>query len=446
MTSWNLERRMLVAALVWLLFAWGLGGTALVLVFRGAVVDRFDSKLEALAAGLAEQLERTADGEVVPVRAHPDFGEPGTGWYWRIDAAGQRSMSMPSGWLETLELSVPSTPVDWQFDNVDGPNNQPLRAISILTQAADGTRATLAVLLDRREIDREITTFTSLLAASALLLGLVLLAGIVLLARFALAPLRRLRADLVEVEAGRLEAVPENFPSDILPVAEAINRVLERDQALTAWARKSAGNLAHTLKTELALLRQGARGLPDGAPLVAQADRIAGIVDHHLARATSGAGAGRRSRADTAKVVSAVAHGLERLFAQRELAIHVDIAHAPDFRGEVQDLEEIVGNLMENACRHARSQVRATALADGGRLLLIVEDNGSGLTQRQREEATKRGERLDEKGPGAGLGLAIVNDLAELYDGALSLADSALGGLEARVELPAVTDRHRGSD
>jgi len=297
----------------------------------------------------------------------------------------------------------------------------------------------LTVALDRRDIDREIRSFAGLLAVAATGLGLVLVAGVVLQVRFALAPLRRLKADLAEVESGRLEAVPEAYPSDIRPVAEAINGVLERDRALTAWARKSAGNLAHALKTELARLRQLARERGDGHgdELVAATDRIAGIVDHHLSRATVGPGGHGLARADTRAVVAAVVDGVERLFAERALAIEVDDDGAPAFRGEVQDLEEVVGNLVENACRHAAGRVAVTARGDGERLILAVEDDGAGLDDEARGRATRRGERLDEKGPGAGLGLAIVSDLAELYGGALRLDTSSLGGLTAEVDLPA---------
>lgn len=438
MSSLNLERRMLLAALVWLILAWGLGGTALSLVFRAAVVDRFDSKLEALVEGLAGYLAPGADGRLTMMRAHPNFGEPGMGWYWIIDEGSERTISSPDTLLRRMSLPRRVGTEEHVFTDHEGPAGMPLRALTTGVRSSDGRDAMVTVLLDRREIDREVTTFTSLLAGAAILLGVVLLAGILAQSRFALAPLRRLRGDLAEVEAGRLECVPENYPSDIRPVAEAINGVLERDQALAAWARKSAGNLAHALKTELALLRQLARELPDGERMVESTDRITGIVDHHLSRATTGPEGSKRARADSRKVIAAVVASLERIFAGRTLAIQADMSAAPDFRGEVHDLEEIVGNVLENACRHARSEVRARAFGADGRLILVVEDDGQGLAPTKRELATRRGERLDEKGPGTGLGLAIVNDLVELYRGELSLGESRLGGLLVRIELPAV--------
>jgi signal transduction histidine kinase len=438
MARWDLQRRMLAAGLVWLVLAWGLGGTALVLVFRSAVVDRFDSKLDALVDGLAGYVVVAGDGTPTITRAHPNFAEPNTGWYWLLTTETRRVASRAPAAFR--DFPVPRTPPSGAIvhSEATGPGGMPLRAASRRVEA-DGREVVLTVGLDRREIDQEIRTFTTLLVAAAIVLGLVLLFAILAQARFTLAPLRRLRGDLAEVESGRLEAVPENYPPDIVPVAEAINDVLERDRALTAWARKSAGNLAHALKTELALLRQLARERDD-ARMVESADRIAGVVDHHLSRATVGPKGTTRARADTQAVMGAVVASLERIFAHRTLAIEVDLAQAPDFRGELQDLEEIVGNLLENACRHAEHRVHARATAEGTRLVLLVADDGPGLDATARTKATRRGERLDEKGPGAGLGLAIVSDLAELYGGRLGLADSALGGLEVRVELPAVID------
>lgn len=436
MSGWNLERRLVVAAVVWLVVAWGLGGAALAFVFREAVLARFDSKVDALAEGLADAVERGEEGPRL-VGAHPNFNEPGAGWYWILEAGGDRWLSQESAALVRYPTPRPNTVGDIAVSQGEGPGGVPLRAVTRRLDDAGGEAVLLTVALDRREIDREIRTFTSLLAGSAVMLGVVLIAGVVLLVRFGLAPLRRLRADLAEVEAGRLEAVPEAYPRDIRPVAEAINGVLARDRALTAWARKSAGNLAHALKTELARLRQLARERADSGDLVDVSDRIAGIVDHHLSRATAGPAGHGRARADTHAVIAAVVDGVQRLFAERAIEVVVEDVGAPDFRGELQDLEEIVGNLVENAYRHAASRVHVHARDGGGRLILAVEDDGPGLDGRARERATRRGERLDEKGPGAGLGLAIVSDLAELYGGALTLAQAELGGLEARVELPA---------
>jgi signal transduction histidine kinase len=440
MSAWNLERRLVAAAVVWLIFAWGLGGAALSLVFREAVVARFDAKLEALADGLASGLAR-ADGTVRLARAHPNFADPGAGWYWIVEVGEHRRTSTDAPALEHYATPRPAAVGAFVASEGTGPRDVPLRATTRRLAPIDGEPVWLTVALDRRDIDREIRSFTGLLIVAAVLLGVVLIAGVALQVRFGLAPLRRLRADLAEVEQGRLEAVPEAYPADIRLVAEAINGVLERDRALTAWARKSAGNLAHALKTELARLRQLARERGDGDDLVAATDRIAGIVDHHLSRATVGPGGHGLARADSRAVVAAVVDGVRRLYAERELAIDVAVAAAPDFRGELQDLEEIVGNLVENACRHAAQRVRIAAHGGNDRLVLIVEDDGPGLDADAMQRATGRGERLDEKGPGAGLGLAIVSDLAELYGGALTLDAAAMGGLHARVELPAA--RHR---
>ena len=436
MSAWNLQRRLVAAAVVWLLVALGLGGAALSLVFREAVVARFDAKLEVLTDGLASDVVRGGDGALAITGAHPNFRESTLGWYWILEVGERRRTSSKPAALEGFPTPMPRRVGGLVVSEAPGPDDVPLRAATLRLPPADGEPVRLTVALDRRDIDQEIRSFAGLLVVSAAVLGLVLVVGVAVQVRFGLAPLRRLRADLSEVEKGHLEAVPETYPNDIRPVVQAINGVLERDRALTAWARKSAGNLAHALKTELSRVRQLARE-GGGDELVEATDRIAGIVDHHLSRATAGPGGHGLARADTRAVVEAVVDGVRRLFAERALAIEVDTAAAPDFRGELQDLEEIVGNLVENACRHAASTVRITAREEKARLVVEVEDDGPGLDDGAIKRATRRGERLDEKGPGAGLGLAIVSDLAELYGGALGLETAAIGGLAARVELPA---------
>jgi signal transduction histidine kinase len=436
MRTWNLESRLVAAAVVWLVLAWGLGGAALSFVFREAVVARFDAKLEALADGLASELVRD-DATLRLVRAHPNFADPAAAWYWILEVGDRRRISTDAAALERYPTPLPGAIGAFAPSRGTGPDDVPLRGTTLRLPAVDGEPVTLTVALDRRDIEREVRSFTGLLIVAAVVLGVVLIAGVALQVRFGLAPLRRLRADLAEVEKGRLEAVPEAYPPDIRPVAEAINGVLERDRTLTSWARKSAGNLAHALKTELARLRQLARERRDADELVIATDRVAGIVDHHLSRATAGPSGHGLARADTRGVLAAVVDGVRRLFAERALTIDIDAAAAPDFRGELQDLEEIAGNLIENACRHATDRIRITAAGAGDRLVLVVEDDGPGLAAEARARATARGERLDEKGPGAGLGLAIVSDLAELYGGALTLEVAELGGLRSRVELPA---------
>ncbi len=433
--EWSLERRMLAAASVWLVCGIGVGIAALVWAFEGAVVERFDSKLEFVTIDLAETIADD-NGISAPSDAHPSFSEPTTGWFWILEQDGVRLTSTPDPVLTDLPLAPPLAAGALRFADATGPGDVPMRVATTTVSRTSGS-AVLAVLIDRREIDRELRSFGSLLLVAIAVLALSLLGGLIVQTRIALAPLRRLRADLADVESGRLEAVAESYPPDIRPVAEAMNAVIERDQAVAAWARKSAGNLAHALKTELALLRQLARDRSESEKLAATTDRIAGIVDHHLSRATAGPARSSRGRADTRAVVTAVSQGLTRLFAHRALAIEADVTSAPYFRGEVQDLEEIVGNLMENACRHAHSRVLAQAHPEGNRLVIVVQDDGDGLVAQQREVATRRGERLDEKGPGSGLGLAIVNDLTELYGGSLALTEARIGGLEARVDLPA---------
>ncbi|MEO1092787.1 MAG: sensor histidine kinase [Pseudomonadota bacterium] len=436
MRRWNLEQRLGAVALLWLAAGWGLGGTVLALVFERAAVERFDAKAEILARGLAPTLMPLDDGRIGLTAADPAFDDHSGGWFWIVDAPAGRVVSRADDTLQGLALPSPTADGTAVVSDAIGPDGVDLRASTIAVDGPGGVPTVLTIALDRREIDREIAAFTRLLVVAVVGSGAVLIVLLVVMARVGLAPLRRLRADLAEVENGARESVPIDYPPDVRLVAEAVNTVLERDRARMDWSRKTSGNLAHALKTELALLRQDTTS---AATVRATADRIAGIVDHHLARAAAGASATGHGRTDTAGVVTSIANGLARLFADRGLSIEADVAGAVPFRGERQDLEEMIGNLAENACGHATSLVQLHAAAADGRLVVTVDDDGPGLTADAMARATQRGVRLDERAGSAGLGLAIVGDLAELYGGTLALKRSVLGGLACRLELPALT-------
>ena len=218
-----------------------------------------------------------------------------------------------------------------------------------------------------------------------------------------------------------------------------MNAVVDHNQMVVDRARKAAGNLAHALKTELSKLQQGLPMRGKDEPVALASRRLAEIIDFHLARASAVAGGRPGSRADTADTARAVAGGLGRAFGYRGIRVDLDDRDPPPFGGERQDLEEILGNLIENAGKHARARVVAVVQGIGGEIEVRVEDDGPGLSADAREQAVRRGIRLDERGPGAGLGLAIVRDLVDLYGGTFSLDESELGGLKAVVRLPAVS-------
>jgi len=275
--------------------------------------------------------------------------------------------------------------------------------------------------------------------------GIVLMtAGVLLGMRQGLTPFRRLRERLLAVRAGDERRVEGAYPSEVQPLVDDLNALLEDREKAVKRAIATAGDLAHGLKTPLALLAQeadraGAAGNGVLAENISQhVERMSRQVTYHLARARAAAsGVASVARCPVAPCVDALVRTLLKLYAGRELEISSNIA--PDLYARVQreDMDEMLGNLLDNACKWTKSRIVLEASRIGSMLVVRLDDDGPGLAAALRSRVLERGVRMDEGAPGSGLGLAIVRDLAELYGGSISLGDSALGGLQARISLPA---------
>ncbi len=258
--------------------------------------------------------------------------------------------------------------------------------------------------------------------------------------RFGLRPLKALRQALADIRAGRAHHLPESFPDEVQPVVSELNALLDHNAAVLERARTQAGNLAHALKNPLTVARNEAREVAGdhGRTLREQLGVVSASIDRHLSRArAAGTADVLGARTAVAPAIEDLRFSMERLHRGRQLAIRVAGTEGLFFHGDHHDLEEMVGNLLDNACKWARSEVLVTTSSAGGRLLIAIEDDGPGIPDERRDEVLQRGRRLDEAVPGAGLGLDIVQDVAELYRGRLRLAASSLGGARAELELPA---------
>jgi signal transduction histidine kinase len=257
-----------------------------------------------------------------------------------------------------------------------------------------------------------------------------------------LAPLQRLRQALGAVRQGRAQALDGNFPVEVRPLVDDLNAVLEQNTEIVTRARTQAGNLAHALKTPLAVLGNAA-GRQDGdfARLVAEQVELARRqINYHLTRARA-AGIARVPGVSTPlePLVQGLVRVMSRVHAQARLELTVQPLGADlVFRGEEQDLQEMLGNLLDNACKWARHRVEIAASTVEGRMVVTVDDDGPGIVAARRDTVFGRGAREDEKVPGSGLGLAIVDDLARMYGGRVELGDAPLGGLRVRLFLPAI--------
>lgn len=444
-------RRLVLAALGWAVILLVFGAGALTLLFQSTVLRDLDDRLFGVVDSMIAHVEPSNGGLELDQRPlDPGYFQALSGRYWQIFAPGietapalLRSDSLANERLDTngpLVRSALDQPGTTIIGESPGPNLEPLRMhVRAVVIEAHGP-VVFSAAEDRRPSDRRVRDFALAAAGLLAVFAGLLAAGVVVLVRWGLAPILRMGAAVAAVRDGQAEWVSGNFPREIKPLAEELNGLLDHSREVVERARTHVGNLAHALKTPLTVLGNEARGQPGAlAELVTrQTGAMTDQVEHHLRRARAAANAraiGARTPADA--VINDLGRTLRRIYDRRGVEIEWEAAPGAVFRGERQDLEDLAGNLMDNACKWAARSVRVTAgPAAGGRLEIVVEDDGPGLTGEQRRQALARGVRLDEQAPGAGLGLAIVTDLAAAYGGTLSLDRSALGGLCARLDLP----------
>lgn len=270
-----------------------------------------------------------------------------------------------------------------------------------------------------------------------------LVAGILLI-RAGIAPLGRLRAQMAGVRDGSGRRVEGRYPTEVQPLVNDLNSLLEHRERIVQRALAKAGDLAHGLKTPLAVLAQeadraDAAGQHEMATMIgAQVERMRRQIDYHLAHArAAGSGDVPGARCPVLPSVEGLTRTLLRIYSDRGFTIQVDVPPTHFIRGQQEDLEEMLGNLLDNACKWAKSTIKIQSVQEQGSVVLTVDDDGPGLAPSMRDAVLQRGVRADEAAPGSGLGLAIVRDLAELYGGTIALEDSPSGGLRARLRLPA---------
>ena len=330
------------------------------------------------------------------------------------------------------------------YYDVVGPQKVPLRAVALMSLVPH--RADPLVFMaaqDRRPVDKSARRFAALTAFALIALGGGLVVAVVLQVRLGLRPLFGLGREILEVRVGRRYRLQGEYPTEIEPLAAQVNALLDHNQEVVERQRTHVGNLAHALKTPLAVIttESAAHPGPLAEVVVRQAALMREQVDHHLRRARAAARAqsiGERTPVEAA--IDEVSRMIERVFADKGVVIDWDAEPTLAFRGERQDLLEIIGNLLENAGKWCRKRVDVVAVRTGpGALSLTVEDDGPGLPAERYEEVIRRGARLDESAPGSGLGLSIVDELARAYGGKLQLGRSDMGGLRVVVELPAAS-------
>jgi signal transduction histidine kinase len=438
----SLARRMIAIAAVWISVLLVGGGFALDRVLTGAITRNFDTSLEYVLIAMIRSSEIGPDGEVRLVEPLGDqrFLEPYSGLYWQISGGGQEPYRSRSLWERSLKAPAPHVDDDIHiYDSNQFPDEE-LRVLErnvILPGSRVSWRYQIAQ--SREALDTQVGAVRATLIPSLALLGLGLLILAALQTFYGLWPLRHIRRAIAAMRGGQNRRVDAPLPLEVQPMVDELNALLAHNEKQAEEARLHAGNLAHALKTPLTVLVNSATGQDN--PLAETVRREAATmqrqVEHHLARARAvGRRGAAQARATVWDSVESVSRAVGLLYPKVRLDAEGDRQLVA--RLERQDLDDLIGNLLENAAKYGGGSVFVTVQRSGAMAEILVEDDGPGISPADRTRVIDRGVRLDSGKPGTGLGLAIVRDVAEIYGGSIALEESEdLGGLLVWLRLPA---------
>ncbi|EGD58776.1 periplasmic sensor signal transduction histidine kinase [Novosphingobium nitrogenifigens DSM 19370] len=440
----SLRRRMLLIAFAWISVLLLGGGVALDRTLTGLITRNFDDQLGYMLTAMVASAEIGPDGEVFFSRPLGDqrFLEPNSGLYWQISGQGHDDFPSRSLWDRTLKMKsdhFDQQPHIYDSDQFDGERLRIIERSVILP--GNNTLWQFAVAASRSPLDAQLRRIRLILVWSFVVLGLGLAAMATLQTYYGLGPLRRVRLAIVRLREDGGTRVTEPLPLEVQPLVQELNALLAHSEQQAEEARTHAGNLAHALKTPLTVVTNAATAHADdlAETVIREAAAMRRHVDHHLARARAvGRRASGLSRATVWESVEAVLRAVVRLYP--EVRFDLDGNREVQVAIERQDLDEILGNLIENAAKYGGGSVFITVEAAGSDARycnIWIEDDGMGIPEEARERLFTRGARLDTGKPGTGLGLAIVRDVVELYGGSIELGESEdLGGLLVTLRLP----------
>jgi signal transduction histidine kinase len=460
----SLALRLVAIAAGWGVIGLVAGGLLLSALFRNAATRSFDQRLIADLESVIAVAEIDCTGSFTmpkPLIAER-FMRAFSGSYWQVSSVATSGragvtavMRSRSLWDKTLPTGTQTATGDGWQGYASGPLGQQLRFVErVVSIARPDTELAeencvanrlfrISVAGDMRDLQAEIEGFEITLFWSVIALGGSMTVAMALFVRLGLSPLERISRALAAIREGRASQLEGRYPSEIQPLADELNALVKHNAEVVARARTHVGNLAHFLKTPLSVLANEARG--SAGPLAEAVNKQVGVmrrqVDHYLARARTVASAGViGARCDVAPVIADLTRALTRIYDAQGITILGTCADGLVFKGDRADLEEMLGNLLDNACKWAAEHVSIEAVAAGqpGRLRIVVTDDGPGLSDEQKKRVLDRGERLDESKPGSGLGLAIVREIASLYGGIFSLDRATSGGLRVELDLPLI--------
>lgn len=436
----SLSRRMILIAAMWIGVLLVGGGMALDRILVSAVTRSFDDGLNYVVTAMIAAAEIGPEGEVLFNRPLADqrFLEPASGLYYQISGKGHEDWRSRSLWDRALRVQPQASAGFTAHDSHEFPG-EPLRVMQQeVILPGSKTRWIFMVAQARSTLDEQIKALRSTLfwSFAALGLGLIILSTLQIF--YGLLPLRKIRREIVRMREGEKARVTAALPREVQPLVEELNGLLDHVEQQAEEARTHAGNLAHALKTPLTVVMNAAAGkAPDLAPTVMrETATMRRQIDHHLARARAvGRRGAAQARAHIWPSLEAVERAVSRLYPDARFDAAGD--HDAVVRVERQDLEDLLGNLVENAAKYGGGSVFVTVAPQVDMVDILVEDDGMGIPEAERIRIFDRGARLDTGKPGTGLGLAIVRDVAEIYGGSVTLDESEdLGGLLVRLSLP----------
>jgi signal transduction histidine kinase len=452
----SLAFRLIATSAGWSIIILAIAGYLFSSSFRSAVERSFDERLLLTLDGLLANVEVDASSALVEAANLGDsrYLFPLQGWYWQVTSLDEdAAQEIRSESLLEKRLTFPAEAYGPRDDDglarfyYMGPEGYRLRVIEQKYQI-DGSVELLSFMVtgNSDELEAEIASFNQTLLVTLSILAFGLVTAALIQVRFGVQPLHRLRSGLINVRRGRAESLEGEYPLELQPVVQELNALLQANKEMVDRARTQVGNLAHALKTPLSIVRNEVDALnsPASKKIVEQAEIMTDQLDVYLDRARRAA----RSHvpgtlSDIFPVIESLIRTLKRIYTHKNLTAKMDVDRSVRFLGEKQDLEEMFGNLLDNAFKWAKREVIVRAQFDAadeahdtGKIVLEVEDDGPGLPKEQREDALVRGKRLDETKPGSGLGLSIVAETVAMYGGEIDLGLSPSGGLRVRLTLP----------
>ncbi|HJV43606.1 HAMP domain-containing sensor histidine kinase [Caulobacter sp.] len=443
----SFRTRLIAGAVIWIIVGLTVSGFLLSELFKAHVTQQFDDELHGHAAELAALIGVAPDGKLYLHRrlSDPRFLPRNSGFYWRVEAESGVAIDSPSLAGRPLPLPGPFPPPGVERHVfVAGPSGQ-LRLVERAVAITGAPPLRIGIGVDQRLLDEVLGRFNWTLFLSLTIVALGLAAAAILQVWFGLRPLSRMRHALSAVRMGRASRLPEDLPSEVRPLAVDLNALLEGNLEMLRRARTQAGNLAHALKTPLAILmdeaeRLRAAGQDEAAEVIGlQCERMRRQIDYQIARARAAAlkrapGVAAEVRGTLEPIIAA----MSRLHGRRGVTYNVTYEDEPIVAVDAQDLGEILANVLDNAGKWAEARVEVSVRRSGQSVEIMVDDDGPGLPPESYEHVFGVGERLDERTPGHGLGLSIVKDLVGLYEGRITLDASPRRGLRLTLVFPTI--------